>query len=36
MMGTLAGAIVRALLSQEAVASYGWRLCFVFGFLLGP
>jgi MHS family proline/betaine transporter-like MFS transporter len=35
MMGTLAGSIVTALLDTPAVESYGWRLAFVFGFMLG-
>jgi len=33
--GALAGAFVRLILSPAAVTSYGWRLCFVFGFLMG-
>jgi MFS family permease len=35
MMGTLAASIATSLLSKCDLDSYGWRLAFVFGFLLG-
>ena len=35
MMGTLAASIVSSVLSESEAEDYGWRLAFLFGFLLG-